>query len=294
MDPNYALIRCPNGHELQAERQHLHVALNCPVCGVTFTPASGLAPKPGGSPGAAPYPAPVDYAVSPSLQRVSYPQYTIWMLVLWVVGYAFQAINGVLAVLNPNADPANLSANMATGVVLLIAGCFGSSCILAAAIMQVMWNYRIHKDASAAKGYNSISPGLALGLTLIPVFNMIWTPIIMRKLVRFAKSSEPDEQRHDAAMKMINVSLIYIVLAILIGCGSLVMMAGPAWEYIQLAMSNPNAANSPELQRKMSEAIPAWYGLLTQGLSLIGVAIFFRAVRLFEASVYPFLGAPPR
>ena len=41
-----------------------------------------------------------------------------------------------------------------------------------------------------ARGYREVSPGLALGLSFIPLFNWIWTGWTMKKLALFAAGGE--------------------------------------------------------------------------------------------------------
>lgn len=300
IDPNNVLIRCPNGHQLQAAKTDLDKPLACPVCNVTFTPSpSGAAPEappvPAGGAGA---PETLSYGMpgTPALQEpVTYPPYTQWMIILWVAVYVLQAINGLYQMANPpDIDPQNPFAGQM--VSLMVFGCFVGAGTIAAIVLQLMWIYRIHKDARRARNYQAVSPGLAIGLSLIPLFNLIWTPVTMRKLARFA--TDPDESGGSAGNRAFYAATVCLVagIAILVTYCAVFSAMLPAYMkgFNNIQALGPQNMDQQALQREIMASIPAAVQIFSAIVPAVAAVIYYWAVRKLEAALYPFLGALPR
>lgn len=306
-DPNFVIVHCPKGHELQAAREHLTATLACPVCGIEFVPqATSGAALPATPP--ADYPSTLGYAGTELLREpVEFPAITPWMIWLWLAVGIVQFIQAaVMATLGPKPgqDPTQMAPGaMGITAIVAIVGCFAGAALLTALVLQFVWIYRIHKDAMRARGYNNISPGLALGLSFVPVIHSIWTAWTLKKLSSFAvetssKQGDGDTralERSESATR--NYFLIAIVL-LLSGCGMMVYVMSIMWGPMMAIINSGGAGNQVQLQQQLqaeiANSMPVWLQIAMQGLSLLGIFLFFNAVRRLEAALYPALGAPPR
>lgn len=302
IDPENVLIRCPNGHELQAARADLNKPLACPVCNTTFTPgaadlAAPAAAPPPGPPGVEGAPAPITmgYADATVARPIAYPAFTNWMLGLWITSTLIAAVFSIIsAVSPPSFDPATPDIAMAIGSGFL--GCVNGGIFIAAVILQLMWIYRVHTDARRAKHYEDVSPGLALGISFVPLLNFIWTAWTMKKLAAFANVTDREDRlAADQAEKITGLCFILGIVYVLANCITIAIMIPPAVEMVKtMAQVGPQAANQAALQQKMVAAVPVAWQLLVQAITVVGMLIYVFAVRRLEASLYSFLGAPGR
>src|SRR5262249_7825053 len=128
------------------------------------------------------------------------PGYTSWMLGLWILSIAPQAVLGPLTMREMQSLMPPPPVMTSSGPVYTMNDRSGTSpflvpsfCLLEvlgllglpAVVLQLMWIYRIHSDALSARAYQDISPGLALGLSFVPVVNYAWTGWTLRKLAVF-------------------------------------------------------------------------------------------------------------
>lgn len=170
-EPVHVVTHCPNGHACQVAQEDVGHQLACPVCNVHFTPTG---------PGTAP--VAVQYAYRGLPAPVEAPRYTTWLLICWGVGEITSIAWSLYLAVWPMTP-----SQMGTGFGLPnLVGCFLGPAFIAAMVLQLVWNYRIHTDAARARAYNEVSPGLALGLSFVPYFNYLWTGWIVHKLARFA------------------------------------------------------------------------------------------------------------
>lgn len=292
MDPNNVLIRCPNGHELQAAKADLAKPLACPVCNVTFTPSGGPAATAAGMETPDKGGAVVDYASDMLSSPIAYPGYTNWMLGLTVGTYMLTAVASLLNLGGPTAeDPTSPSMG---GIML---SCFSGTAGLAAIVLQLMWIYRIHKDALRARGYTSVSPGKALGLSFIPVFNFIWTAWTMKKLAGFAwREDAAEDSAEGQALRATSLCLVAGIVLVLSNCVAISLavsvVAGSIGDIMNQSISQ--AERQTLMAEKIAESTPFAWQVIGPLISVACVLVYFRAVRGLEAALYPFLGAPSR
>ncbi len=302
IDPENVLIRCPQGHELQAARADLNKPLACPVCNVTFTPSAAelvsppavLPPSPPGE-GAAPAPVTMSYSDGTLTKPVAFPGFTNWMLGLWIATTLLTAIFSVITLIYPpSIDPTAPNISMAIGSGLF--ACVSGGMSLAAIILQLMWIHRVHTDARRAKNYEGVSPGLALGLSFIPMLNYIWTGLTMKKLAVFANTSDREDRRvAEEAVKMTGLCFILGIIYVLASCITLAIMVPPFMEMMKtMTQGGGQAMDQAALQKQMTDAVPVVVQLLVQAITIVGMLVYVFAVRKLEASLYPFLGAPGR
>ena len=89
--------------------------------------------------------------------------------------------------------------------------------------MHLMWMYRIHADANTARGYNEISPGLALGLSFIPFFQYPWSGWALMRLAAHCKQTgTPDapagrEEEAARAAKLCLIASFVVLVSGIIG-----------------------------------------------------------------------------
>ncbi|MCB9852975.1 MAG: hypothetical protein H6819_07760 [Phycisphaerales bacterium] len=305
MDQNYVIVHCPKGHELQAAREHLTATLSCPVCGIEFVPqaAAGVA----GLAAPAQTPTPLSYAGNDLLTHpIDYPGVTTAMIWLWMIVAIASVLQVLVAVIvgpPPAVQPGQMpNINPGYFVFSLIVGCSLWICIAVAVVLQLMWIYRIHKDALRARRYSSISPGLALGLSFVPVFNYIWTALTMRKLSSFVATSADMQDPQIAnqvarSQKATLWCLIAAIVVVLSGCAFMSYFGVIGWNAAQASLT-PNGqldqvAFQAALQSKMTgESV--WLQVAFNFLGLFVVLLYVSAVRRLEAVLYPFLGAPQK
>ncbi len=303
-DPNFVIVQCPKGHELQAAQEHLSATLACPVCGIEFIPQAG-GPGPGVQLNA---PAALTYAGGDLLTKpVDYPSMTTWMIWLWLVAAIIQFLQQTaVALMGPqgSADPSQLSGPEMTILgIAFVGSCVTAILILIAFVLQLMWIHRIHTDAKRAGKYQKVSPGLALGLSFVPVIHNIWTAWTLRSLSSFVVEKNGGLQGENSASLARSESstrsfLIMSVLLLLIGCGTVGYVFYALWEPMMTAINAGGNMNQMQLQQQfqqqVEEAMPAWLQIASQVIYLVGIILFFNAVRSLEAVLYPALGASPK
>jgi hypothetical protein len=279
MEPDNVLIRCPNGHELQAARSDMGKMLCCPVCNTTF---ASTAPTTGAVPGAIP-PATIEYAGygAPAgwTRTVQRPGYADTLIGLWI---AVEVLGVIASVISWTAgmDPQRVSPLM-IGV-----GCVGMPMFVAAVVLQLMWIYKIHRDALAARNYGEIAPGLALGLSFIPCFNYIWTGLTMKKLAGFAAGG--DRSLDPLAVQAVRATNLCFYFGVLKGALSFIGGA------VGLVMALRAAAMQGQAAYVAEPAGVSFLALsvLTTLVNLSSVGVYAWAVKRLQASLYAFLGAP--
>lgn len=292
IDPNNVLLRCPNGHDLQAARSDLHQDLACPVCNVVFSPQAAF-----GKAAAAVNALPVDYAhYQMPPQTLKYPAVTGWMIGLWIIVVVGVTVIGLtMGQVSSDFDPKNPGMGLMLGAGALLCLCFPAS--IAAVVLNLIWVYRIHRDAEQYGRYTAISPGLALGLGLIPIVNLVWVGWTMRKLGQFAA----DGERHadPVAMRASHATrtcfITSIVLALVISISVSLSYAAKNQAEVTLADSGLKVG-SPEYMHRMQELMdfPLAIKVADTLIRLVCVAIYLYSVRALEASLYPKLGATPK
>ncbi len=292
LDSDNVLIRCPDGHELQAAKADMAKKLSCPICKVVFTPADVNA-SPDAPVGMTTDPHVLDLASGKLGQPVTYPAYTTWMLAACIVATVCQSGNGVWQQVNPPDYDGQLQ-NPAAAIGALGMVCVVGAIALAAVVMQLMWIHRIHADAHRAGPYEGASAGLALGLSFIPGFNYIWTAWLMRRLATFAASADASQEA--AETPAMRASTINLVFGILLACNCVV--AGvfgtiAVVETMKLASGQAGQAASAELQRQAAEAAtpPLTWIAISAVLNIVGVCVYAWAARKMEKALYPRLGA---
>lgn len=277
------LIRCPNGHALQTPRAHLGMALACPVCNATFTPTD-LPAEPGAAPPTAP--TQLGYADRSLGQPVVRPAFTVWLVRLWI-GTCVLQVGGAFLLLTGTSGPS--ASSLDNGLT-----CCQITVTFAAIVLQLMWIYRIHADARRARGYQEVSPGLALGLSFLPVFNYPWTAWILFRLARASASGE--RQDDPAALEAVKWARACIPLGIMIAVSSCVVgvvLTSLIFEQFSTAMAAgaQGAAMPPgPIDLVIPPATQALV-ILAGAISLAGTIVYVRTIRLVERSLYAFLGA---
>ncbi len=287
MDPSNVIIHCPNGHQLQAARMDLDKPLACPICNVTFTPS------PGGSMGAAPGGQPLElgYSGTPLSEPVDYPAYTNWMLGLWALA-AFLVIGLSVygAAVSSEAAAGQVPSSARTGVACSLCAVFAACA--AAAILHLMWIYRIHRDARRIQKQETISPGLALGLSFIPCFNFAWSAWTMRKLALMSATEQDAPPRARAAVKATTACFVFGILLML-------------WSLLSIGIANYSGsqegaplgeqqADQHMDQERSAEILPDPVKYVITSLVIIAVGTYIWAVQKLEAALYPFLEAALR
>lgn len=297
IDPNNLLLKCPNGHDLQAARTDIDKELECPVCRMTFRPQIAGATAVGA---AAPAPVgavPLEYGgTQVGLARAKYPGYTGWLIGLWL--FVVFSIAGAVtyeAVFPNAAASAKPSTPMMVFAGMLL--CLVLPSLIAGVVLHLMWIYRIHRDAQNYGQYTDVSPGLALGLTFVPVFNIVWTGWLVRKLTQFAASGERRTDPAAASAAQIGRVFFFTSCALFI-----VICIGIALQWVSYAhfltevQSQNLAPGSTEFVQKMTESMTVTPALSIgdQLIRVVSVFVYVLAIRRLEASLYPKLGAPPR
>jgi hypothetical protein len=282
MHPDNVLIRCPNSHELQAARSDLGKVLSCPVCNTTFSTGAPPASPPG--PGGMTPPAAIDYAghASPMLlQPVKRPQYVGWLVGLWIAVEVLSTISSFASIIG-GVDP------MKPSPLIMGANCFVTLFVIAAIVLQLMWIYRIHDDALRARGYRAVSPGMALGLSFIPVFNYIWTGWTMKKLAEFAASGE--RSQNAAALDAVRAATICFYFGIALTLTTCIGGAASGIVGFQSAMQA--ATQGPA--NPFASAGPGFLVVIAAMtlVRLVSVFVYAWVVKKLHASLYDSLGAP--
>ena len=236
----YLLIRCPAGHELQIAAEHLHQAVQCPICQTIFTPGASAPPMP-----TMPGPISLQYADAGIRRPIIPPQSTQWMVWLWIIAMVLLTVSSYLGAVNGTSPFFQPNPTALGGVLALVMSlnCFGGIAILAGFVMQLMWIYRIHQDAASGHLYHDVSPGLALGLSFVPLFSTPWTAWTHYKLGRHVRDRQGADSVH--ANDAIRASVWTLVLAILCSVNRVVgFFIGMTLGFQALA-ANPGALSSP-------------------------------------------------
>ncbi len=306
IDPNHVLIRCPQGHELQAARDDLDKELACPICNTTFLARE----KPASTPDAPATSAAtsvdraagVDYAPVEEIRnvsRVKYPAYTTWLLGLWVAVLVWVTIKIILKTLNPAMADAESLRQSSLPVFMLvgIVDCSAILCLPVVLVLQLMWIFRIHKDARRYGHYDTIEPMLALILSFIPFLNVPWTAFAMLRLAVF--SAQGDRAKNTEAASAVHAAKACLVTGLLVAVsfGFIFMLAiVSGYQAHSIALQQGIAPNSPEMHQRIAEAaaLSPVFAIALQLICTASVVTYVFAVRRLEASLYERLGAIPR
>ena len=289
-DTEHVVVRCPNGHDLQAAREHLSRPLACPICNTTFTPTGGPAATPTTPPTS---PQPLNYANRSVLAPVERPAFTHWLIVAWFVTQVVELINSLATRFGGVTVDPTQTTSPATGALILL-GAAGAVGLWVGLVLHPMWMHRVHSDAVRARGYRTISPGMALGLSFVPLFNFIWAGWTMQKLVAYSEAgTEPSSSRSPAS-------------AAARGClvaGAVLCVSHIAWNILLL---NAVMSQMPELFAAGSDpgSMVSFVNDLIQGplrnsvltlsvIKVVGVLAYARAIRRTESVLYSFLKATP-
>lgn len=305
MDSEYTNVRCPNGHDLQAARMHLSMQLTCPVCGISFVPQPSHTALPVAPPDS---PQTLTYGTaSQQWQPVQYPGVTSWMVWLWLIVGGVQFLSQVVVTLIGPAMPTNPQqvSGVLIGIVAAasIVSCFVWVAMVTAFVLQLFWIYRIHKDAKRAGHYNEISPGLALGISFIPLIHNIWTGWTMRKLSSFSlRTGGREAEAIPGAMAKSESAtrnfLWYSVIFLVVQGISFVVFLATMWGPMMRMMQAGAGTNPMQFQQQLQQQVTGlWQTLMQLGMQvgqLLLIVLFVLAVRKLEAALYPTLGAPPK
>jgi hypothetical protein len=207
-----------------------------------------------------------------------------WLVGLWIA-FEVLATIGNYAQMILGQDPQNPNPSFMLGQ------CFVILPFVAAVVLQLMWIYRIHADALRARGYREVSPGLALGLSFIPVFNLVWTAWTMKRLATFAAGGgEPPDQGAAETVRASTTCLYFGVAKALSQCLGAVM--GLVLMFRSLGSLGPAGPMGPV--DPLASAGPGFYavGAITTLVSLAAVLVYARTVPKVQDSLYRFLGAP--
>jgi hypothetical protein len=207
-----------------------------------------------------------------------------WLVGLWIVVEGLGAIVNFTQMISGGSDPQN------PNPLFLSVSCTLVLPYITVMVLQLMWIYRIHADARRARGYREVSPGLALGLSFIPLFNLVWTAWTMKRLATFAASGgeSPD---HGAAetVRASTVCLYFGVAKALSQClGGVVGMV-----VLLRSVGAPGPAGPLGPVDPLASAGPGVYalGTITTLVALAAVLVYARTVRKVQDSLYRFLGA---
>ena len=309
IDPSNVLIRCPNGHDLQAAKPDLLKPLACPVCNVTFTPTApteaGASQTPPTDAAGTPTPTTLTYGPPGLGHPISYPAYTNWMLGLWIAFFACNAIGQLWQLANPQSVDPNNFPDPGLAMAALFISCFKMMGGMAAFVLQLMWIYRIHQDALRARNYRAVAPGLAIGLSFVPLFNLIWTAWTMKRLAGFAASgADEGEGNEDSVGNNRGDSEAVRAAGLCLAAGiAFLLMTCISWSFMGAALmdvaresqlAGAQGIDQQRMTQQMMDNVPTAIQILLPLVSVAGVLIYARAVRRLEASLYPFLGAPGR
>lgn len=281
IDPNHVILQCPNGHELQAAKTDLDKKLQCPVCNVTFLPVVEDATS-----SDRPTQPPV-----PLLPRPDRPAYTNWMLGFWIWVPSWLTFFALLSVLFPSLGASGGVSKLPPSVSMLLGSvsCLWLVCIAIVIVMQLMWIFRVHADAERF-GYRSISPGLAFGLSLIPVINIVWTAYAMLRLAHFS-ADDSGSFRAASTGSSINWARVNLIASLLVlatfATATFLLNATieqARLEALQLGVQD----NTPEMTAKVKELAgftPVVF-LAPLLISCAGTVVYAFAVRRVEDALY--------
>ena len=277
-DPPIAIINCPNGHELQAARDDLGKTLACPICNAAFKPTAAEGPET----------AVVARPVRTGGLSLSPPTYTTWLIRLWLTAGMLQFAVGVTHVLaSPDLDqPLSpdggiLSVDLALGQIQLFI-------TLPAVLLQLFWIYRIHNDARRSMMYRDVSPGLALGLSFIPILQYPWTAWTLLNLSQKAIGSAFQPE----AIRRARTCLVLGVLIAVNQCVTVLFLLIESMKNRHPDGTLPvlfDPADIPILYHPPIDML-----ILVSGLAaFLGAVVYVRTVRTVEAALYPATDAAP-
>ncbi|MBX3395154.1 MAG: hypothetical protein KF841_07275 [Phycisphaerae bacterium] len=281
IDPNHVILQCPNGHELQAARTDLDKKLECPVCNVTFLPVIEDTSRSG-----VPAPQPL-----PLLPRPDRPAYTNWMLGFWIWVPSWLTFFALLSVLFPSLGASGGVSKLPPSVSMLLGSvsCLWLVCIAVVIVMQLMWIFRVHVDAERF-GYRVVSPGLALGLSLIPVVNIIWTAYALLRLARFSAEDSGSLRgvKSGASINWARVNLIASLLVLATFLTATYLLNATIEQARLEALQQGVQDNTPEMTAKVKELAgftPVVF-LAPLLISCAGTVVYAFAVRRVEDALY--------
>lgn len=164
-------------------------------------------------------------------------------------------------------------------------GCVALMAFVAMAVLQLMWVYRVHLDAGHG-GYAEVSPGLALGLCFVPLFNFVWLAIVLRKLAGFAALAT-DRPNASAAVRLANICLVSNSLRLVLGVAGGIYGVVVGLQAAQTAGVNPNQPFYP-----FAGSSFAWepWMLITPVLNLAMTVVYLWTVWRVETSLYAKIG----
>lgn len=164
-------------------------------------------------------------------------------------------------------------------------GCMALMAFVAMAVLQLMWVYRVHLDARQS-GYTEVSPGLALGLCFIPLFNFLWLAIVLRKLASFAALAT-DRPNASAAVRSANVCMVSNSLRLALGVAGGIYGAVVGVQAAQTVVVNPNQPFYP-----VAGSSFAWepWMLITPVLNLAMTVVYLWTAWRVETSLYAKIG----
>ena len=279
IDSDNVVVQCPNGHQVQAARTHLHLVLACPVCSTHFVPVPATADG-------AHNLAYADGHVGLPIRR---PAYTRWLIGLWMTVAIMAVLLGIYTALFFDAIAKPSGPNL----VVMGWSCVSTPIGLAAIILQLMWIYRIHSDAGRG-GYTAIAPGLALGLSFVPYFQYPWTAWTLRKLAGFAASGERAVDANAAAA--MRLARVCFVLGIVYAASNVILAGLTTASTIRMFFSAMQSGAMSSGTPPVVEMPPHLMAFSIAGgvLSVFVTFVYVRTVQRVERSLYDFLGAPPR
>lgn len=279
-DTNHVIVRCPNGHDLQASKSDLGRPLSCPLCSTVFHPGGGEIPTQQG-------PVSLGYTDGSEGLPVKLPTYTNWLIGLWLASTGLGIINQV-------AQLGQGAATQTPNPFAMLSGCLVSVVVIAAIVLQLVWIHRIHKDAWRARGYREVTSGMALGLSFIPFFNYIWTGWILKKLAVFAVQNE--EQTDTSAEPHVAVragNLCFWFGIVKVAAGVLGAVAGGLLSLNMLSEMGGMSGPPPASFDPFANAGPVFFvviGIATIA-DLASVIVYVWAVKIIQAALYKSLGA---
>ncbi|MFQ5424593.1 MAG: hypothetical protein ACE5F9_11515 [Phycisphaerae bacterium] len=281
IDSDHVMIHCPNGHALQARRADLASDLACPICDARFSPRADVPPQV--------RPISIGYAGHPLPGSVTRPLFTAWLVRLWIGVYTIQLIGSVMAAISPPAllDLADGGGTGADAPAEGALSCIALLCWIPAVALQLMWIYRIHEDARRSRAYRDVSPGLALGLSLVPAFQYPWTAWTLLRLASAAAADRRGDRLAAAAVGWARRCVVAGILIGLNGCIFGIMIGYRLAENMTAVMQNGSA---PPPDHFLQQEPFRTLGVISAVISFACVVVYARTVRLVERCVYDPLG----
>ncbi len=213
------------------------------------------------------------------------PGYTLWLMACWLMIVGLGTMR-YLAMREVD------TANMATQIL----GCFNMVLMIVAVVLQLMWVYRLHRDARTWGGYRDISPGLALGLAFIPMLGMLWVAVCMVKLTNWY--GRPDLPGPDLSRRAAGTCRVTAVASFLLvpWMAAAVYTQARVWPAL-MAVRRDNPGATPEELREASQAatqavsLPETAQLGVTIVQLIALLLFLYALYCLTRDLYARLEA---